>query len=171
LIVTSTFTQEQNNDACAPCHAKMTPITPSYMPGDKYFDNYNLATLEDRDFFPDGRDLGENYTMTGWKMNKCVQESELHCVTCHTSSGRDRNKENPNKGCASCHKDKTDNPVAHTLHKAEDGLTCISCHAPKREFVGRFLRSDHSFRPPMPEATIKFGSPNACNQCQNDKSP
>lgn len=171
LIVTSTFTQEQNNDACAPCHAKMTPITASYMPGDKYFDNYNLATLEDRDFFPDGRSLGENYTMTGWRMNKCVQESELHCVTCHTSSGRDRNKENPNKGCASCHKDKTDNPVAHTMHKAEDGLTCISCHAPKREFVGRFLRSDHSFRPPMPEATIKFGSPNACNQCHDDKSP
>lgn len=171
LIVTSTFTQEQHNSSCAPCHAKMSPITPSYMPGDKYFDNYNITTLEDRDFYPDGRSLGENYTMTDWMMNKCGQESEMHCVTCHTSSGRDRNSDNPNQGCASCHQDKTDNPVAHTMHKAEDGLTCISCHAPKREFVGRFLRSDHSFRPPMPEATIKFGSPNACNQCHDDKSP
>jgi tetratricopeptide (TPR) repeat protein len=42
---------------------------------------------------------------------------------------------------------------------------------PKREFVGRFLRSDHSFRPPMPQATIEFGSPNSCNQCHTDKSP
>lgn len=171
LIVTSTFTQEQNNDACAPCHAKMTPITPSYMPGDKYFDNYNIATLEDRDFFPDGRSLGENYTMTGWMMNKCVAESELHCVSCHTSSGRDRNADNPNQACLNCHDNRNEDLEAHTGHKADAGLTCISCHAPKREFVGHFLRSDHSFRPPMPEATIKFGSPNACNQCHSDKSP
>jgi len=171
LIVTTTFTQEQHNSSCAPCHAKMTPITPSFMPGDKYFDNYNLTTLEDRDFYPDGRDLGENYTMTGWMMNPCIQESDLHCVTCHTSSGRDRNSDNPNNSCIQCHADIWSDMEAHTMHKAEDGLTCLSCHMPKREFVGHFLRSDHSFRPPMPEATIKFGSPNACNQCHSDKSP
>jgi tetratricopeptide (TPR) repeat protein len=171
LIVTSTFTQEQHNASCSPCHAKMTPITPSYIPGDKYFDNYNVTTLEDRDFYPDGRSLGENYTLTGWMMNKCVQNSELHCVTCHTSSGRDRNAANPNQACLTCHNNRNEDLETHTGHKAEAGLTCISCHAPKREFVGRFLRSDHSFRPPMPEATIKFGSPNACNQCHTDKSP
>ncbi|MDB4583649.1 ammonia-forming cytochrome c nitrite reductase subunit c552 [Draconibacterium sp.] len=171
LIVTTTFTQEQHNSSCAPCHAKMTPITPSYMPGKKYFDNYNVTTLEDRDFYPDGRDLGENYTLTGWMLNKCVAESELHCVTCHTSSGRDRNKDNPNQSCLKCHYNRNDDLELHTGHKAEAGLTCLSCHMPKREFVGHFLRSDHSFRPPMPEATIKFGSPNACNQCHDDKSP
>ena len=171
LIVTTTFTQEQHNSSCAPCHAKMTPITPSYMPGDKYFDNYNLTTLEDRDFYPDGRDLGENYTMTGWMLNPCIQESELHCITCHTSSGRDRNKDKPNNSCIGCHADIGADIQGHSGHKTEDGLTCLSCHMPKREFVGRFLRSDHSFRPPMPEATIKFGSPNACNQCHADKTP
>ena len=171
LIVTSTFTHEQHNASCSPCHAKMNPITPSYMPGDKYFDNYNVTTLEDRDFFADGRDLGENYTLTGWMMNKCVQESELHCVTCHTSSGRNRFKDNPNQACLSCHNNRTQDLETHTGHKAKDGLTCLSCHMPKREFVGNFLRSDHSFRPPMPEATIRFGSPNACNQCHSDKTP
>lgn len=171
LIVTSTFTAEQHNASCAPCHAKMSPITPSYMPGEKYFDNYNIMTLEDRDFYPDGRDLGENYTMTGWMMNPCLQESQIHCVTCHTSSGRDRNKDNPNNSCLQCHSDRANEIEAHTGHKAEAGLTCLSCHMPKREFVGRFLRSDHSFRPPMPEATIRFGSPNACNQCHTDKTP
>ncbi|MEZ5106942.1 MAG: ammonia-forming cytochrome c nitrite reductase subunit c552 [Draconibacterium sp.] len=171
LIVTSTFTPEQNTDACAPCHAKMNPITPSYIPGDKYFDNYNITTLEDRDFYPDGRSLGENYTLTEWMMNPCVDGNEINCVTCHTSSGRDRNKDNPNYSCVQCHKKIGENVVAHTGHKPEAGLTCISCHMPKREFVGHFLRSDHSFRPPMPEATIQFGSPNACNQCHKDKSP
>lgn len=171
LISTSVFTQEQHNASCAPCHAKMNPITPSYMPGDKFFDNYNITTLEDRDFYPDGRDLGENYTMTGWMMNPCVENSEMHCVTCHTSSGRDRNKDNPNQACLTCHNNRNEDLEAHTGHPASAGLTCLSCHMPKREFVGRFLRSDHSFRPPMPEATIKFGSPNACNQCHSDKSP
>lgn len=171
LISTKVFTAEQQNDACAPCHAKMTPITARFMPGDKFFNNYNITTLEDRDFYPDGRDLGENYTMTGWMMNTCAKSSELHCVTCHTSSGRDRNKDNPNEACLQCHNNRREDLYEHTGHKPEDGLTCLSCHMPKREFVGRFLRSDHSFRPPMPEATIKFGSPNACNQCHKDKSP
>ncbi|MGQ8336133.1 ammonia-forming cytochrome c nitrite reductase subunit c552 [Sunxiuqinia sp. A32] len=171
LIVTKKFTQEQHNASCAPCHAKMTPITPSYTPGNKYFDNYDVATLEDRDFYPDGRSLGENYTLTSWMMNPCVPKSKLHCVTCHTSSGRDRNKDNPNNSCISCHADKGENFEAHTGHKPEAKLTCISCHMPRREFVGHFMRSDHSFRPPMPELTIRFGSPNACNQCHSDKSP
>jgi tetratricopeptide (TPR) repeat protein len=171
LIVTSTFTPQQHNDGCATCHAKMSPITPSYIPGDNFFDNYNLTTLEDHDFYPDGRSLGENYTMTDWMMNPCVEKSDLHCVTCHTSSGRDRNKENPNHSCLQCHTDRAGDMEAHTGHKPEAGLTCLSCHMPKREYVGRFLRSDHSFRPPMPGATVRFGSPNACNQCHTDKSP
>lgn len=40
-----------------------------------------------------------------------------------------------------------------------------------QSMFGAMNRSDHSFRPPMPEATIKFGSPNACNMCHTDKSP
>ncbi len=172
LIVTSTFTPEQHNSSCATCHAKGSAITESYMPGELYYDHFNLATLEDPDFYPDGRDLGENYTMTGWQMNPCIQKSDLHCVTCHTSSGRNRFKDNPNQACLSCHKDKEEGLVAHTMHQPDSpGSKCVSCHAPSREFVGRFIRSDHSFRPPMPEATIKFGSPNACNQCHKDKSP
>jgi hypothetical protein len=38
----------------------MNAITESYAPGDRYFDHHDLATFEDRDFYPDGRDLGEN---------------------------------------------------------------------------------------------------------------
>jgi tetratricopeptide (TPR) repeat protein len=98
----------------------------------------------------------------------------MHCVTCHTSSGRNRFADNPNDACTSCHQDRKSEAglVAHTMHKADsEGSLCVKCHVPKREFVGHFMRSDHSFRPPMPEATIKFGSPNACNQCHVDKSP
>ena len=175
IIRTSVFTSEQHNASCAPCHAKMTPITASYMPGDRYFDNYDLTTLESTDFYPDGRDLGENYTYTSWSMSPCAISGELHCVTCHTSSGRYRFKSEinaeGNKACASCHQGKAEHVDKHSHHPlTEHSPQCIDCHMPMTTF-GHMNRSDHSMRPPMPSATIKFGSPNACNICHTDKSP
>ncbi|MBT4409608.1 MAG: hypothetical protein HOC82_07165, partial [Bacteroidetes bacterium] len=90
LIVTKTFTHEQHNSSCAPCHAKMRSLTLSYPPGERFFDHFDLVTLEDPDFYPDGRDLGENYTMTGWHQGACAQSGLLDCIHCHTSSGRYR---------------------------------------------------------------------------------
>lgn len=173
IIRTSLFTPEQHNASCGSCHAKMRPVTSSYLPGDRYFDNYDLITLENIDFYPDGRDLGENYTMTGWYMNPCRLKSDLNCITCHTSSGRYRFKsDNPadaNKACTSCHANKEDNYSNHTHHAlSEQGPKCIDCHMPMTRF-GNMTRSDHSFRPPMPAATLKFGSPNACNICHQDQ--
>ncbi|HCE56815.1 MAG TPA: hypothetical protein DER09_03205 [Prolixibacteraceae bacterium] len=171
LISTNTFSADQHNWSCVPCHAKMRPITASYLPGDRYFDNYDLTVLDNTDFYPDGRDLGENYTYTGWMMNECAANSELHCVTCHTSSGRDRFKNNPNDACKKCHGERVANVAEHSGHKPDSqGSVCINCHMPKTMF-GAMNRSDHSFRPPMPEATIRFSSPNACNMCHTDKTP
>lgn len=171
IITTSTFTPEQHNSSCSPCHAKMSPITTSYPPGERFYDHFNLVTLENPDFYPDGRDLGENYTYDTWSQNKCQMESDLHCVSCHTSSGRNRfaGHENANNACIKCHEKQATNFEEHTHHKTED-VTCISCHMPKTMFA-RMTRSDHSFRPPMPAATIAFGSPNSCNICHEDKSP
>ena len=64
LIVTSKFSHAQMNDLCAPCHAKMQPLTTSYQPGDRYFDHFDVTTLEDWDFYPDGRDLGAMIELT-----------------------------------------------------------------------------------------------------------
>ncbi|MBN2807848.1 MAG: ammonia-forming cytochrome c nitrite reductase subunit c552, partial [Prolixibacteraceae bacterium] len=173
LISTKTFTPEQHNASCAPCHAKMQAITPSYFPGEKYFDNFDLITLENADFYPDGRDLGENYTMTGWHMNRCANKGELHCVSCHTSSGRYRFKSEElvaaNKACTNCHAEKEQHHKQHTHHQMTDhSPKCIDCHMPQTQF-GHMTRSDHSFRPPMPRASMAFNSPNACNLCHNDK--
>ena len=174
IIITKTFTPEQHNSSCAPCHAKMHPITASYYPGDRYFDNFDLITLEDHDFYPDGRDLGENYTMTSWHMNTCQQNSKLHCVTCHTSSGRYRFKNDDlteaNKACTPCHEENGKFYEKHTHHKVnKSSPKCVECHMPTTRF-GNMVRSDHSFRPPMPAATIRFKSPNACTICHKGKS-
>jgi len=172
LIVTKKFTVEQHNSNCGPCHAKMSPVSPAFTPGERYFDHFDLATLEDPDFSPDGRDLGENYTFTRWRMSPCVKSGKLGCMHCHTSSGRYRFKkpEDADKACLPCHEERVGNAAAHSRHPAEsEGSRCVSCHMPMTEFA-RMRRSDHSMLPPTPAATIVYKSPNACNLCHADKS-
>ena len=171
LIVMSKMSIEQQNAACAPCHAKMSPVTMNFVPGDGFFDHFDLAAFENPDFYPDGRDLGENYTYTLWRLSPCVKSGKLDCIHCHTSSGRYRFKEpaKANEACLPCHEDKVKNAPAHTHHEAGNlGNECISCHMPVTEFA-RMRRSDHSMRPPAPAATIAFNSPNACNLCHTDQ--
>jgi Tfp pilus assembly protein PilF len=173
IISVKKFTSGQHNDSCSSCHAKASVLTASYPPGERFFDHFDLVTLESVDYYPDGRDLGENYTLTTWLMSPCVKNSQLNCITCHTSSGRYRFKaaEKANDACLPCHRDHVADPTAHTRHKADSpGNRCIACHMPMTEFA-RMRRSDHSMRPPAPAATIQFKSPNACNGCHKDKTP
>lgn len=167
LIVTRAFTPEQHNSACAACHAKLLPLVASAPPGSRFFDNFDLVTYEDADYYPDGRDLGENYTYTSWLASACARGGRLHCVTCHTSSGRYRFA--GNEACAGCHEERVRNAAAHTHHAAGSaGNRCVACHMPETTFA-RMTRHDHSMLPPAPAATMRYGSPNACNGCHRDR--
>ncbi|MEW6659249.1 MAG: ammonia-forming cytochrome c nitrite reductase subunit c552 [Thermodesulfobacteriota bacterium] len=172
IISSKKFTIAQHNDTCSPCHAKMIPLTPAYTPGERFFDHYDLVTLEDADFYPDARDLGENFTLTLWLTSPCVKSGKLSCLHCHTSSGRYRFQapEKANRACLPCHGQRVANAAAHTRHPPDKpgAPQCISCHMPLTEFA-RMRRSDHSLRPPAPAATLAFQSPNACNLCHRDK--
>ena len=169
IISVKQFGPADLNSLCASCHAKNRVLTTDFLPGERYFDHFGLTTLEDRDFYPDARDLGENYTYTLWLTSPCLETGELDCRHCHTSSGRFRHKEDPDASCLPCHEDKVANPEAHTFHDAgSPGSRCIACHMPMTEFA-RMQRSDHSMRPPTPAATVEFGSPNACNLCHDDR--
>jgi len=171
IIVTAKFTADQTNSMCAPCHAKMNPVSSSFTPGGRYYDHFGLTVLDHADFYPDGRDLGENYTFTTWSMSPCGKSGKLDCSHCHTSSGRYRfaDKSKANEACLPCHEQRVKNSTQHTRHEAgTEGDTCIFCHMPTTEFA-RMTRSDHSMRPPTPATTIKYESPNACNLCHDDK--
>ncbi len=172
LIRQKLFDPDQHNATCGTCHAKMIPLTATFTLGEKFFDHYDLITLENPDFYPDGRDLGENYTYTSWLTSPCLQSGKIHCVACHTSSGRYRFKaeEKANEACMPCHAERVQNTPAHTHHKAgSKGNQCISCHMPMTSFA-RMNRTDHSMLPPAPAATLKFKSPNACNLCHSERS-
>jgi tetratricopeptide (TPR) repeat protein len=171
IISWKNFTPEQKNAACSICHAKVSPVTATFAPGDRFFDHFDVATLEDPDFYPDGRDLGENYTYNSWMLSPCAKAGKLNCVTCHTASGRYRFKteETANDACMPCHENHVKDAPAHTHHQqGSAGNKCISCHMPMTSFA-RMNRTDHSMLPPTPSATIEYKSPNACNLCHTDK--
>ena len=170
LIRTKMFTPAQHNDACNSCHSKAMPLTAGYRTPERFFDHFDLVALENSDFYPDGRDLGENYTQSSWRMSPCAVAGKIHCVTCHTSSGRYRfKKEKFNNACLPCHEERVKNVAAHSHHPAEsEASRCISCHMPTTEFA-RMRRTDHSMLPPTPATTLAYHSPNACNGCHGDK--
>jgi len=171
IISAKKFTVAQHNDSCGYCHAKAVVLTNNFEPGERFFDHFDLATLEDPDFYPDGRDLGENYTHTTWLMSPCVQSGKLSCLHCHTSSGRYRFKaeDKANNACLPCHKERVQNSAAHTNHPpGTPASKCIACHMPMTEFA-RMKRSDHSLLPPTPAVTLAYKSPNACNVCHTDR--
>jgi Flp pilus assembly protein TadD len=156
---------EERNSACAGCHTKGGPVSVGYETGDRYWDHYDLTTFENADYYPDGRDLGENYTMGSWLISPCVTKGDLACTHCHTSSGRDKYKNNPNNACVSCHQKRVENVKKHSRHEE---LTCVACHMPMSPFGG-MNQSDHSMRPPMPNLSKAVGSRNACVMCHDDK--
>ena len=170
IIRTKEFTPAQMNDMCATCHAKLVPLSLDFLPGDKFFDHFDLVVLDHRDYYPDGRDLGENYTYTSWMMSPCSQSGKLDCNHCHTPSGRLRYAgTKANNSCTPCHQKLVDNPVAHGHHApGSKGNDCIGCHMPMTRFAA-MGRTDHSMLPPTPATTIAFKSPNACNLCHADK--
>ena len=171
IISTKKFSTDQLNHSCAVCHAKAGPISQSFRPGDRFFDHFNLVTLESPDYYADGRDLGENYTFTSWLMSPCVKSVKLDCLHCHTSSGRYRFEDgDPNASCLPCHEERVEQATEHTHHPAgSPGNKCVSCHMPMTNFA-KMKRSDHSMKPPAPALSLAFGSPNACNICHQKKS-
>ncbi len=154
---------------CATCHAKLVPLSLEFLPGEKFFDHFDLITLEHADFYPDGRDLGENYTLASWLMSPCAKSGKLDCNHCHTPSGRPRFAgDQSDQMCMSCHEKEVQQPAEHGHHApGSKGNECIACHMPMTRFAA-MGRTDHSMRPPTPATTVAFKSPNACGLCHTD---
>jgi len=51
IIRTKTMTKVQRNDLCTSCHAKASPLTLEYNPGERFYDHFDLFTLEDPDYY------------------------------------------------------------------------------------------------------------------------
>ena len=163
------FDTSQINDNCAACHALALPLTKGFKPGDAFFDNFSLISLEFPAYYPDGRARGETFVFGSWQLSPCALSGKLDCLHCHTPGGKFLFADDPNQACAPCHAGRVADPIPHTHHPADaEASKCISCHMPEQT-LGRIRSTDHSMLPPTPALTKAFGSPNACNGCHTDK--
>jgi tetratricopeptide repeat protein/HEAT repeat protein/doubled CXXCH motif protein/cytochrome c554/c'-like protein len=179
-------------DACSYCHGNKNNVFFGFKAGDRYED-YALPFLISEpipandpqgDFWPDGRPSRFNrpqaLTLTG-----CFQRGEATCTSCHRMHGAENNHslkvpvDAPGGGhtresdtlCTQCHTG-AGGADQHTHHAPESqGSRCINCHMSDVNWRLITRRLDHTFQPPVPELTARYGVPNACTTCHEEKSP
>jgi len=180
----------QNFDACGYCHGNKNNVFFGFKPGDRYED-FALPFLISQpipdndpqgDFWPDGRPNRFNrpqaLTVTG-----CFQRGQATCTSCHRMHGSPNDHalkvpveadggggvtRQSDRLCTQCHEVSS----AHTHHDLDSqGSRCVACHMSDVNWRLITRRRDHTFQPPVPELTARFGVPNACTTCHENKSP
>jgi predicted CXXCH cytochrome family protein len=157
-------------DTCGVCHARRTPLTEDFLPGDLFLDHYVPELPNETEvYYPDGQVHDENYVYTSFRMSRMYKEG-VHCLDCHDPHGAGL-IDTGNALCMRCHVDTID-PTLHSHHRIDQpGGQCVNCHMPITVYMQRQPRRDHGFTIPDPELTIEEGVPNACNRCHDDKGP
>ena len=168
-------TKDQMLETCAACHARRGEVTGDMVPGESFFDHYNLTVTDETDIYHiDGQVRDENYVFSSFLSSR-MHHAGVRCGDCHEPH---TNKLLYNMLCMRCHTAPTAeypnvpviNPTAHSFHKeGSAGNDCKSCHMPHTTYMDRDPRRDHGFTIPDPLLTKKHGTPNACNRCHTDK--
>jgi predicted CXXCH cytochrome family protein len=162
-------------EACAKCHVRKVVMRPGYQPGGEFFDYHTLGLMDDNLVMPDGRYNGLMYVGMSFFQSACFEKGGLTCTKCHDPHGSGlvndlRKFKSSDEMCLPCHADIVKDPTPHTFHKKESQASrCIECHLRKHP-ISRQNLADHTLSSPVPENTIRYNSPNACNDCHKDKT-
>ncbi|KAA9036081.1 hypothetical protein FW778_19495 [Ginsengibacter hankyongi] len=155
-------------NTCSPCHSRRSEVSADKPVSSEFLDNYIPQIPTKEFYYADGQAKDEDYVYTSFLESKMYSRG-VECSNCH----------NPHSGkvlytnnalCLQCHA-KTYDDISHTFHQTGTiGAECKSCHMPSKIYMGNDLRYDHTFRIPRPDLSVKYGTPNACNNCHKDKS-
>src|SRR5271166_2078592 len=157
-------------NTCAPCHSRRHPITSDDQPGQPFLDAYVPSLLEEGVYYADGQILEEDYEWGSFLQSKMYHE-DVTCSDCHDPHSGKLAQVSMNAVCGKCHSLTKFGSEQHHHHKAESaGALCVNCHMPTKTYMVIDVRRDHSFRVPRPDFSVAYGTPNACNQCNKDKS-
>ena len=167
---------------CAQCHSFRDIYADNFKPGANYYDfftpvmEYRLPASENPAYWPDSRPRQLSNEAFGLWQSQCFLKGGATCVTCHShphTPDVDRNpqlRQNNNALCTGCHSKIASNLSVHTHHAPKSsGSSCIDCHMPATVASLTARMRDHSMSIPVPENTIRFDIPNACNLCHRDK--
>jgi tetratricopeptide (TPR) repeat protein len=157
-------------ETCAPCHSRRHPIKSGHQAGEPFLDAYVPSLLDEGVYFADGQIQEEDYEYGSFVQSKMYHEG-VTCSDCHNPHSLTLPSKEPNTICGRCHLLSKFDTTEHHHHKISSaGAVCINCHMPARTYMVKDVRRDHSFRVPRPDFSIAYGTPNACNQCHNDRS-
>lgn len=153
---------------CAPCHARVSEISPNHIQSNDIMDNYIPQIPSTEFFYADGQVKEEDYIYTSFLQSKMFKNG-VKCNDCHNPHST-KLKRIGNQTCVACHSPKKYDAPTHTFHASGKSTECISCHMPGKIYMGNDLRHDHSFRVPRPDLSVSYGTPNACSNCHTDKT-
>jgi len=107
-----------------------------------------------------------------------TRQSDQLCTQCHSVGAGEAGRAGEAGGSTTGYGGALTAPTtftdltAHTHHSADSqGSRCINCHMSDVNWRLITRRLDHTFQPPVPEMTARYGAPNACTTCHEDKSP
>jgi tetratricopeptide (TPR) repeat protein len=168
-------TRDQMLHTCAACHSRRGEVSGDLVPGESYFDHFNLIVTDDTDiYYPDGQVRDENYVFAAFSAST-MHHVGVRCGDCHEPHSNQRLIPG-NLLCMRCHGGGTEppapviDPTAHSHHAdGSTGNDCTNCHMPQTTYMQRHPRRDHGFTIPDPLLTKKYGIPNACNRCHTDQ--
>lgn len=155
---------------CGPCHSRRQAITEQAVFGESYLDHFTPELLREGMYYPDGQILDEVFVLGSFMQSRMHREAVV-CTSCHDPhTGKLVAEEN--KLCVRCHAQERFDTPKHHFHPARDsaGAKCVACHMPERTYMVVDPRRDHGLRIPRPDLSEQLGTPNACNQCHEDKS-
>ena len=154
-------------NACAVCHARKSDLSPSPMPGAPLLDNYIPEIPTTEHYHADGQANDEDYNYTSFTESKMFMHG-VRCSNCHEPH-KAALRFTGNELCLQCHGKNYDNE-SHTFHpEGSPGSECKNCHMPGKLYMGNDFRYDHTFRVPRPDLSVTYGTPNACNNCHQNK--
>lgn len=171
LELTQNTPQTEQIDQCAQCHALREDMTDNYKHTGNFLDHYNPTLPHPESYFADGQIKEEVYVYGSFLQSKMFGEG-IKCNDCHDPHSLElKANVTDNTLCMQCHEPRY-NTVEHHKHQVNtEASQCINCHMTGRYYMEVDFRRDHSFRVPRPDLSAEFDSPNACNDCHDQRSP
>ena len=174
---------QRETAVCAQCHSLRDVVAPGFAAGADYDDHfmpileYAQKTGADPAYWADGRPRRFSNDALGLWQSDCFVKGGATCLTCHDPHAPDvdthpqlaASQQRPVRGLPSGAWPRRW-PRTRATRPGSAGSSCVECHMPKTVVSIKATIRDHAIGPPVPEATVRFGIPNACNACHADRS-
>ena len=181
IVLQTRLDAARNTMVCAQCHSFRDIFVPGFKAGDDYYDHfvpileYEQPGGKDPAYWADGRTRRFSTDAFGLWQSECFLKGGVTCVKCHVDPHDTAIEKNPLLQptsaaiCTQCHAAIGKALSAHTHHAEKSpGSSCVECHMPRTVLSIKARIRDHSITVPVPENTVRYQIPNACNECHQD---